>query len=89
MSDSLCQQIVTLFQTELNLLIPSVETDLIDEGLIDSLVFVDLIMKLESTYMIEIPVAELDIDQFRTVARMADFIAALQETPPVAQESAA
>lgn len=74
MSDQLPQQICHLFETELDILIPDVKTDLIEEGLLDSLVFVDLIVCLESHFEIEIPVAELEFDQFRTVTGIAEFI---------------
>ena len=77
MSDQLPQQICDLFETELDILIPDVKTDLIEEGLLDSLVFVDLIVGLESHFEIEIPVAELEFDQFRTVTGIAEFIESL------------
>jgi len=77
MSDHLAQQICDLFETELEILIPDVKTDLIEEGLLDSLVFVDLIVGLESHFEIEIPVAELEFDQFRTVTGIAEFIESL------------
>lgn len=74
MSEQLTHQICDLFETQLEILIPDVDTDLIEEGLLDSLVFVDLIVCLESRFDIEIPVAELEFDQFRTVTRIAAFI---------------
>ena len=77
MSDHLAQQICNLFETELDILIPDIKTDLIEEGLLDSLVFVDLVVGLESQFEIEIPVAELEFDQFRTVTGIAELIASL------------
>ena len=75
MTDQLAQQIRDLFEMELEILIPNIDTDLIEEGLLDSLVFVDLIVGLESQFEIEISVAELEFDQFRSVTRIAEFIA--------------
>lgn len=89
MSESNTRQIMSLFETELNLLIPSADTDLIDEGLLDSLVFVDLIVKLETTFGVEVPVADLDIEQFRSVTRICEFVGSLQNANASVQESAA
>ena len=78
MSVSVTDQICELFENELQVSIPGVRTDLLEEGLLDSMVFVDLIMHLETTFQIEIPIAELEFDQFRTVEGIARFIAELQ-----------
>lgn len=77
MSDQTIQQICSLFETELDIIIPDAATDLIEEGLLDSLIFVDLIVRLEGCFDVEIPVAELEFDQFRTVNGIAEFIRSL------------
>jgi acyl carrier protein len=89
MSKTLRQQVLDLFGSDLNLLVPSVDTDLIDQGLLDSLVFVDLIMKLETTFGVEVPVADLEIDQLRSVTRIAAFVTSLQDARRAVCESAA
>ncbi len=90
MSESTARQICELFESKLNIVIPEITTDLIEEGLLDSLVFVDLIVHLETRFDTPIPVAELEFDQFRTVAGIAQFIDALKTSSPKSdQESAA
>ncbi len=68
------QRITQLFADEFQLEIPATDTDLISEGLLDSLVFVDLIMHLERTFDTAISIDDLELDQFRTIEQMADFI---------------
>lgn len=70
------QTVLELLTKEMQLPVPDVTTDLLDEGILDSLVFVDLIARLEEAFAFEIDLTELDIDQFRTVAQMADFVVA-------------
>ncbi len=77
MSDTLHRKIIELFETEMNLSVPDATTDLIEEGLLDSLIFVDLIVHLETMFDVEIPVADLEFDQFRTVAGIAEFVESL------------
>lgn len=90
MPETRAQQICELFETELEIVVPSAATDLIEEGLLDSLVFVDLIVRLENQFDVEIPVAELEFDQFRTVNGIAQFIDSLTTKDSVSgQESAA
>lgn len=90
MSESRADQICELFKTELDIIVPSATTDLIEEGLLDSLVFVELIVRLESRFDIEIPVVELEFDQFRTVNGIVEFIDGLNaDEKPAGQESAA
>ena len=84
-------RIMTLLTDQLHQEIPAKTTDLIDEGLLDSMLFVDLIMSLEREFGIEIAIGDLEIDTFRTVARMADFVTSRQsstESNAVAMEDA-
>ena len=60
----------------LNIEVASHETDLIDGGLLDSLSLVTLIAELEQSFGIELPLDDFDLNDFRTVDRMARFIAA-------------
>jgi len=68
------ERIMMLLIEQLHQEIPNKTTDLIDEGLLDSMLFVDLIMSLEREFGIEIAISDLEIDSFRTVARMAEFV---------------
>jgi acyl carrier protein len=63
-------------RARLGLDIPSAELDLIETGLIDSLTFVELLLVVEEEFGTSIDVAELELDDFRSIARMARFLAA-------------
>ena len=89
MSELMTEQISLMFEKELNTSVPSNETDLIEEGLLDSLVFVDLIVKLETMFEIEIPVAELDLDMFRSVTQIVKYIESLKSDSQSSSETAA
>ena len=74
-SRNLERQITTLFSEQLNVQVPSVETDLIETGLVDSLTFVEFLAQLEEGFGIQVSLEDLEIDHFRTISRIAGFIA--------------
>lgn len=51
--------------------VPSPEEDLFEAGVVDSLSFVELMVHLEEEFGKRIELEELDLDDFRTVARIA------------------
>ena len=61
--------------------VPDAETDLLDAGLIDSLALVTLIVAFEDTFGVQLPLDGFDIDRFRSVASIADFLASLGAEP--------
>lgn len=73
-SRDLERQITRLFAEQLHLEVPSVETDLIETGLMDSLAFVEFLAQLEAGFGIQVSLEDLEIDRFRTIARIAAFI---------------
>lgn len=73
-SSSLERQITALFAEKLNVQVPSVETDLIDTGLVDSLTFVEFLAQLEKEFGIRVSLEDLEIEHFRTISRIAGFI---------------
>jgi acyl carrier protein len=72
---TLKRQLVRLFAEKLNIEVPSVETDLIDTGLVDSLTFVEFLAQLEKEFGVQVSLEDLEIDRFRTISRIAGFIA--------------
>lgn len=73
-STTLYDQIGVLFSETLNIEVPSTETDLVDAGVLDSLAFVELLWHLERTFGLKVSTDSLEIDNFRSIARIADFI---------------
>lgn len=72
----LVDEISSLFEERLQIRVSDPELDLMEEGLLDSLVFVDLLLALEQTYGIELRMDEIDFDDFRTTSRIAAWVAA-------------
>src|SRR5881628_2407154 len=76
-------RITRLFADRLNLEIPSAETDLFETGALDSMGFVELLAQLEREFRVEVALGDIEMDNFRSIARIADFVAArlrVQET---------
>lgn len=67
-------RISRIFLEHMQLDIPSVDTDLIASGGLDSLAFVDLLLHLERACGVRFHVDDLDIEQFRSIRRIADLM---------------
>ncbi len=70
----LCDWIVQLFTEKLHVEVVSIETDLMQTGALDSLSLVELLLYLEQGLGIKIALEDLDLDNFRSIARIAEFI---------------
>jgi acyl carrier protein len=56
--------------------VPAPDTDVFESGLLDSLAFVDLLGALEHEFGVTIALDDLEVDNFRSIDRIAEFIAA-------------
>ena len=54
---------------------PDDDNDMIDSGLLDSLALVSLIAGIEQEFQLELPLEDLDIDQFRSVEHIVQMLA--------------
>jgi D-alanine--poly(phosphoribitol) ligase subunit 2 len=61
--------------------VPATSTDLLEAGLLDSLALVTLIVALEETFGVQLPLDDFDVDRFRSVDAMADFLATVGARP--------
>lgn len=68
------ERLVKLFASALHLDVPSVDTDLFDAGVLDSFAFVELLLQLEREFGITTSVEDLEADNFKSIARIADFV---------------
>jgi acyl carrier protein len=68
------QQVTELFSSKLNLEVPSVETDLIKSGLLDSLALVELLAQLEETFGVSISADDLELENFCSIASITQFV---------------
>jgi D-alanine--poly(phosphoribitol) ligase subunit 2 len=67
-------KIKELFVTRLFVHVDSPEIDLFEAGVLDSLGLVEILFGIEQEFGIPINLAELDLDQFRSMTGMAQFI---------------
>ena len=67
-------QIARFFSDHLHLKVPAPEVDLFDAEMLDSLSFVELLMHLEQEFDIRISVDELEMENFRSIAKIIKFI---------------
>lgn len=68
-------RIQSLLEERLGIEVPDASTDLLEEGLLDSLALVTLIVALEDTFGCALPLDDFDVDRFRSVDAMAEFLA--------------
>ena len=50
------------------------ETDIIESGLLDSLLFVELLSGLEERFGVRVSFDDIELDNFRSVRQIAEFI---------------
>lgn len=76
MSDSnrLRERIGGVISGALHIDVPSFDADLFDTGVLDSLAFVELLVQLEQEFGVTTSVDDLEADNFRSIASIADFI---------------
>jgi len=58
----------------MNLDVPSPDLDLIDTGALDSIAFVELLVRLEDAFGVRVSLDDLDIDYFRSIRSIAAFV---------------
>jgi acyl carrier protein len=68
------ERVANLFSRAMNLDIPSMGTDLFDAGVLDSLAFVELLLQLEREFGVTTSVEDLEIDNFKSIASIAEFV---------------
>jgi acyl carrier protein len=75
-ADSITLERVRLLIREvLSVDLPSDNADLIAAGYIDSLAFVTMIAAIEEEFRMELPLDDLDIEQFRSIDRIGELVA--------------
>lgn len=69
--------LVGLFETDLNVAVPSADTELLEGGLLNSVTFVELVMLLEERFGVTVPIDDIEVEQFRTIRQIALFVGSL------------
>ena len=72
--EELKNELVELLPGALNVSIPSTETDLFDEQILDSFGLVNLMFLIERHWGVKVTTDKMELDNFRSVDRIANFI---------------
>lgn len=74
------QRLLAVFAERLHVSVPSADTELLESGLVDSLMLVELLAHLEEAFGVTVTAEDLEIENFRSVKRIARLVAAGQGT---------
>jgi acyl carrier protein len=69
-------QLDALFVENFHIEVPSSHTDLLDSGILDSLQFVELLVQLEQRFGLRIKIEDIELNDLRTLSRIARLVAA-------------
>ena len=70
-----------LFVESLHIEAPAADIDLFETGILDSLQLVELLLQLEQRFGFQIKIDDIDLDDLRTLARIARLVAARTAGP--------
>jgi acyl carrier protein len=73
-------RLLDLFANAFQIEAPAADLDLIDSGVLDSLQLVELLYRLEQEFGTRIPIEDIDLDDLRTLDRIAGLIEARTAT---------
>ena len=80
----IADRLARIFAEALHMEAPAIDTDLFDTGMLDSLAFVELLLRLEQDFGVSVSVDDLELDNFRTLGRIVGFVGArVAELPPL------
>jgi acyl carrier protein len=71
------ERVRLLIREVLSVEVPHDDTDMVSSGLLDSLALVSLIAEVEHEFELELPLDDLDVDQFRSAERIARLVASV------------
>ncbi|WP_433802916.1 acyl carrier protein [Actinomycetospora sp. CA-084318] len=73
-ADETVRRVHEVIEREVHVDVGTPDTDLVEEGLLDSLALVSLIVALEAEFGVIVDLDEFDPDDFRTVSAMAAYV---------------
>jgi D-alanine--poly(phosphoribitol) ligase subunit 2 len=74
--NAVIERISTVFAESFHIEVPSPDTDLLESGILDSFQFVELLVQLEQRFGLRIKIDDIDLDDLRTLSRIARLVAA-------------
>ncbi len=73
---AIIERLGALFTECFHIEVPSPDTDLLTSGILDSLQFVELLVQLEQNFDLHIKIDDLDLEDLRTLSRIARLVGA-------------
>jgi acyl carrier protein len=74
-------RVAALFAEKLSIDPPGVDVDLVEEGFLDSLMFVELVFGLEKIFGVRVPLERMEVSDLSSVRKIAAFVAARMDEP--------
>ena len=68
------ERVAALIRDAVGIEVPAGDTDLFESGLLDSLTLVSLLTEIEQAFGFELPLEDLDLDEFRSVNRIGSYV---------------
>lgn len=75
-ANAIVERLGALFVERFHLEVPSADTDLLESGILDSFQFVELLAELEQRFGFRLRLEDIDLDDLRTLKRIARKVAA-------------
>lgn len=73
------ERVAALIRDAVGIEVPDGDTDLFESGLLDSLTLVSLLTEIEQSFGFELPLEDLDLDEFRSVNRIGAYVERARE----------
>ena len=74
MNNHIHQRVTDLLSNKMNIEVPAPDTNLMEQGYLDSLSFVKMLSLLENEFEIQIEMDELDFEYFKNVNGITTFV---------------
>jgi D-alanine--poly(phosphoribitol) ligase subunit 2 len=75
-NEAIVERLGALFAQSFHIEVPSPDTDLLESGILDSFQFVELLAQLEQHFGLRVRIDDLELDDLRTLSRIARMVAA-------------
>ena len=87
--DAVIERLHGLFLERFHIDVPAPDTDLLDTGMLDSLQLVELLLQIERVFGLRIALDAIDLEDLRSVSRLAGLVSTRSATIPAVPEFAA
>jgi acyl carrier protein len=81
-ANAIIEQLRAVFMDSFHIEVPSADTDLLETGVLDSLQLVELLLLLEQHFGFRVPIVHLELDDLRTIARLARLVVPFAAADP-------